>query len=258
MNCGSSSLKCAVLEDKAQKAVLSGLAECLGTAEARLKIAVKKGSAPEETSMLSLPDAGHDGALMALLDVLKTHNLFERIEAVGHRIVHGGEKFRTSALITPGVLSEIEACTPLAPLHNPANLSGIRAAMKFFPGIPHVAVFDTAFHQTMSDTAFLYAVPQRFYQKYGVRRYGFHGTSHRFVAGRTVELLGLSPKDHGLIVAHLGNGASATAIRNGQSVDTTMGMTFLLKVWSWGHVPVTLTWGLFSIWPGPNLKPRWD
>ena len=154
MNCGSSSLKCAVLEDKAQKAVLSGLAECLGTAEARLKIA-EKGSAPEETSMLSLPDAGHDGALMALLDVLKTHNLFERIEAVGHRIVHGGEKFRTSALITPGVLSEIEACTPLAPLHNPANLSGIRAAMKFFPGIPHVAVFDTAFHQTMSDTAFI-------------------------------------------------------------------------------------------------------
>ena len=124
VNCGSSSLKCAVLAEKAQEAVLSGLAECLGTTEARLKIAVKKGSAPEETSTLSLSGAGHEGALMALLDILKEHHLFERIEAVGHRIVHGGEKFRASALITPDVLSEIEACTPLAPLHNPAISRG--------------------------------------------------------------------------------------------------------------------------------------
>ena len=225
VNCGSSSLKCAVLAGKTYDLVLSGLAECLGTAEARLKFTIKKGSESDKTSTLALSDTGHNGAVMALLDVLKEHDLFDQIEAVGHRVVHGGEKFRASALITPEVLREIEACTPLAPLHNPANLSGIHGAKKFFPDVPHVAVFDTAFHQTMPESAFLYAIPEQFYQKYGVRRYGFHGTSHRFVAERTVDLLGLNPKDHGLIVAHLGNGASATAIVNGRSVDTTMGMT---------------------------------
>jgi len=147
------------------------------------------------------------------------------VRAVGHRVVHGGERFKQSALITPSVLTDIEACSSLAPLHNPANLLGIRTALQKLPGVPQVAVFDTAFHQSMPPEAYLYGLPQAYYRDYGIRRYGFHGSSHRYVAEETVEALHLDPADHGIVIAHLGNGASATAVLNGRSVDTTMGMT---------------------------------
>jgi acetate kinase len=143
---------------------------------------------------------------------------------VGHRVVHGGERFSSSVVITPGVLAELEAISPLAPLHNPPAVLGMRVALARL-AVPHVAVLDTAFHQSMPPSAYLYATPMSLYRDYGVRRYGFHGTSHRFVAGEAVEMLELDRTDHGLVIAHLGNGASATAVLNGRSVDTTMGMT---------------------------------
>jgi acetate kinase len=147
------------------------------------------------------------------------------VAVVGHRVVHGGERFTASALVTSEVLADIEAVSALAPLHGPANLLGIRACMQSLPSVPQVVVFDTAFHQTMPPAAFTYAIPQRFYRDQGVRRYGFHGTSHRYVAREALSVLELDPRDHGLVIAHLGNGASATAVSNGLSVDTTMGMT---------------------------------
>lgn len=221
INCGSSSLKFAVFAGSSQDPELSGLAECLGSPEARLKYRIHDG----ESQTVALSGPGHDAALASILGILGEQELLGRVTAVGHRIVHGGERFCASAVITPEVLADIEACTPLAPLHNPANLLGVRTAMEALPDVAHVAVFDTSFHQTMPEAAFSYAVPERFYRQHGVRRYGFHGTSHRFVAAQTVEMLGLNPDDHGIVIAHLGNGASASAILNGRSVDTSMGMT---------------------------------
>ncbi|HCG14717.1 MAG TPA: acetate kinase [Micrococcus luteus] len=147
------------------------------------------------------------------------------IDAAGHRVVHGGERFTAAALVTNEVIRAIERLAPLAPLHNPAAAQGLRAMTERYPDMPQVVVFDTSFHQTMPRAAFMYALPLRFYAKFGVRRYGFHGTSHRFVAAQAVTLLGLDPEDHGLVIAHLGNGSSATAVLDGRSVDTTMGMT---------------------------------
>ncbi|HTH17790.1 MAG TPA: acetate kinase [Magnetospirillum sp.] len=220
INCGSSSLKFGVFESGARSPVLSGLAECLGNPDAR--ITYKNGGAPETRT---LGADGHGSALDALLTILDEHHKLDPIRAVGHRVVHGGERFKQSALITPDVVADIEACNALAPLHNPANVLGIRTALEKMPEVPQVAVFDTAFHQTMPPEAFLYGLPQAYYRDYGIRRYGFHGSSHRYVAEETVNLLRLDPQDHGIVIAHLGNGASATAVRDGHSVDTTMGMT---------------------------------
>ncbi|MBK1664441.1 acetate kinase [Rhodospirillum rubrum] len=220
LNSGSSSLKFALFAADAREPLCSGLAECLGRADARLT--VKRDGTKAVTPM---EGGGHDVALGAILDILASADLLAPIRAVGHRVTHGGERFRASALITDAALADIEACSALAPLHNPPNLLGIRMARARMPDVPHVAVFDTSFHQTMPRAAFMYALPLRFYSKFGVRRYGFHGTSHRFVAAQAVTLLGLDPEDHGLVIAHLGNGSSATAVLDGRSVDTTMGMT---------------------------------
>lgn len=220
VNCGSSSLKCAVFSANDPTPRLRGLAECIGTKDARLTI--KDG---QHSDTMSLTGGSHQDALQAFLRVLTDKGLLEWIGAVGHRVVHGGEAFKESTLITPDVLKKIEACTALAPLHNPANLNGIHSAMAVMPNLSQIAVFDTAFHQTMKPEAYLYAVPHELYETLGVRRYGFHGISHRYVSGEAVKLLCLSPENHALIIAHLGNGCSATAVLDGKVVDTTMGMT---------------------------------
>ena len=220
INCGSSSLKFAVIPASGGKPLVSGLAECLGLADARLVI-----KSAQINTANSLDGGAHQAALAALLNYLDAQDMLGNIAAVGHRVVHGGERFTDSVLLTPEVIADIEAVSALAPLHNPANLQGIRACMQGLPSVPQIAVFDTAFHQTMAPAAFTYAVPQQYYREQGVRRYGFHGTSHRYVARRAVRMLRLAPQDHGIVIAHLGNGASATAVRNSLSVDTTMGMT---------------------------------
>lgn len=178
-----------------------------------------------EKTTCSMPKGGHEQAIAMLMDHLGTLGWKDSVVAIGHRVVHGGERFDRPELVTPEVEAEIEALCSLAPLHNPSNLLGIRAAQHAFPGLPQVVVFDTAFHQTMVPAVYRYAIPPRFYTEYGVRRYGAHGTSHDYVAQQAVELLQLDPDDHHILIAHLGNGASATAVQNGRSVDTTMGMT---------------------------------
>ncbi len=220
INCGSSSLKFAVIPASGGAPVVSGLAECLGLPDSRLTVKID-GRKDEQ----SLDGGAHERALAAILKELDKAGLLKDIAAVGHRAVHGGERFSASTLATPEMLADLEKLSDLAPLHNPVNLLGIRACIALLPNVPQVAVFDTAFHQTMPPAAYAYAIPQAYYRDYGVRRYGFHGTSHRYVAGETVRILKLDPNDHGLVIAHLGNGCSATAVLNGKSVDTTMGMT---------------------------------
>ena len=220
VNSGSSSLKFTVLPAGGGDALVSGLAECLGLAEARLIV-----KANGAKSVVDLEHGDHAGALAAIFAHLDGEGLLERVAVVGHRVVHGGERFTESVVVTPQVIADIEAVSTLAPLHNPAALIGLRACLDAMPGVPQVAVFDTAFHQTMPKAAWTYAVPQALYREHGVRRYGFHGTSHRHVAGAAVRFLNLDPLDHGIVIAHLGNGASATAVLNGRSVDTTMGLT---------------------------------
>ncbi len=220
INCGSSSLKFAVINPKTEEEFINGLAERLGSPEAglRWKINGEKGKQP-------IADADHDSAIGALLALLRDVNLVETIAAVGHRVVHGGESFKESCLVTEEVLTAIEECTHLAPLHNPANLTGIRVAQKYFPELPQTVVFDTSFHQSMPKQAYMYAVPYSLYREHGVRRYGFHGTSYRYVSQQASEMLGLDVNKSALLIAHLGNGASAAAVLNGESVDTTMGLT---------------------------------
>ena len=220
LNCGSSSLKFALLSPEGTHTWLSGLAECLGMNNASVTFK----QAGEKTTC-SLPNGGHEQAIALLIEHLETLGWKDSVVAIGHRVVHGGERFDRPELVTPDVEAEIEALCSLAPLHNPSNLLGIQAAKRAFPGLPQVVVFDTAFHQTMAPAVYRYAIPPRFYTEYGVRRYGAHGTSHDYVAQQAVELLGLDPHDHNILIAHLGNGASATAVQNGRSVDTTMGMT---------------------------------
>jgi acetate kinase len=220
LNSGSSSLKFAVHDTGSRTPKLSGLAERLGADNP--SITFKDGNGKR---VLALTDAGHAAALDAVLSELADRGWSGALAGVGHRVVHGGERFTASTLVTPEVISDIEACSALAPLHNPAALLGIRVALERLAAIPHVVVFDTAFHQTLKPEAYLYALPMALYRERGVRRYGFHGTSHRFVARESVGLLGLDPNDHGLVIAHLGNGASATAVQDGLSVDTSMGMT---------------------------------
>jgi acetate kinase len=220
INCGSSSLKFALFSADNRSALISGLAERLGTSEAAFRFDVDG-----NRTKGALPGGTHADAMQAVLVQLKAHGWFEHVVAIGHRVVNGGERFTTSEIISGSdMIEEIGEC-PFAPLHNPAHATGMRAAFAAFPGLKQVAVFDTAFHQTMKLEAYLYALPRKYYRDLGVRRYGAHGTSHRYVSGEAVRLLGLDPNNHGLIVAHLGNGASATAVVNGHCVDTSMGLT---------------------------------
>lgn len=221
INCGSSSLKFSVVDSSTGQQPISGLAERLGDSEAVVTI---KSSENGKLS-IEIPQGEHDQALATILDHLKQKGILDSIQAVGHRVVHGGEQFTDSTVIDDQVLAAIEACNHLAPLHNPANLIGIRACQKQLGHVPHVAVFDTAFHQTMPEQAYLYPIPYELYQQQGIRRYGFHGTSHRYVSMALAETLKKPLESLNLISAHLGNGCSATSIKGGQSVDTTMGLT---------------------------------
>ena len=214
INCGSSSIKYALVSERREDRIF-GLAENLGSAEARIK-GVTVGGAPLE---LSIPHADHEKALETILERLSHYNP----QAIGHRVVHGGTLTKAE-LLTPEIIERIREATPLAPLHNPAHLVGIDATMRLFPELPQVAVFDTAFHQTMPAHAYRYAVPKFLYTEHNVRRYGFHGTSHAYVSERGSELAG-SLKQGGWLTAHLGNGSSTCAIWNGQSIDTSMGLT---------------------------------
>lgn len=216
LNNGSSSLKCAVWNEESEL-LFSAHAECLGSPEASVRIG--------EERFQTIAGGGHDEALKPILDRLGAEALLDSIAAVGHRVVHGGEQFSEAILINDDVLKDLKKVSHLAPLHNPANISGIESARRALPKIPHVAVFDTAFHQSMPEKAYRYALPEAMYREHGFRRYGFHGSSHRWIAQQACDRLQLDPNHHGIISAHLGNGCSACAIENGLSVDTTMGMT---------------------------------
>ena len=221
LNCGSSSLKGAVLNSENGDVLLSCLGEKLNLADAY--ITFKVNGQKERVDLSATPN--HTGAVGAMLEKLKAMGLDSQIGAIGHRVVSGGEEYSESVLIDDSVMAAIKKCIPLAPLHNPANLLGIRAAQDIFKGLPNVAVFDTAFHQTMPEHAYMYAIPRKFYRDLGVRRYGFHGTSYRFVAEEAANVLGADKNNLKLVIAHLGNGASITAVRNGKSMDTSMGLT---------------------------------
>ena len=225
INCGSSSLKYQLIDSETENVLAKGLCERIGI-DGRLTY--QKAGLDKEITEAPMPT--HKEAIKMVLDALvndKTGAIksLDEVEAVGHRIVHGGEKFASSAIITDEMLKAVEECNDLAPLHNPANLIGINACKELMPGVPMVGVFDTAFHQTMPKKAYLYGLPHEYYEKYKVRRYGFHGTSHSFVSKHTAEFLGLDINNSKIIVAHLGNGASISAVKDGKCVDTSMGLT---------------------------------
>ena len=226
INCGSSSLKFQLIDANTEEMIAKGLCERIGISGSRLVYSPKNGE--KITTETAMND--HTDAIRLVLAALTDGETgvvgsLSEISAVGHRIVHGGEKFASSTVITEEVMEAIEECNTLAPLHNPANLIGIRACMELMPGVPMVAVFDTAFHQTMPEEAFLYGIPYEYYENYRVRKYGFHGTSHAFVSGQAAKLLNKPYDSVKLIVCHLGNGASVSAVKNGKCVDTSMGMT---------------------------------
>jgi acetate kinase len=226
LNCGSSSVKYKLLDMTTHEELGSGGVEKLGMKGSFLKHTRKDG----QKVMLEGEILEHQVAVEYILGVLtsKKHGAIKTIDeinAVGHRVVHGGEKFNSSVLINEEVIKKIEECIDIAPLHNPPNLAGIRAISELLPDVPQVAVFDTAFHQTMPDYAYMYGIPYALYQKYGIRRYGFHGTSHRYVSRRACEFLGLDYEKTRVITAHIGNGASITAVKDGKSIDTSMGFT---------------------------------
>ena len=225
INCGSSSLKYQLIDSETEAVLAKGLCERIGI-DGRL--VYQKAGNDKEITEASMPT--HKEAIQMVLDALtndKTGAIssLKEVGAIGHRIVHGGEKFASSAIITDEMIAAVEECNDLAPLHNPANLIGIRVCAELMPGVPQVGVFDTAFHQTMPAKAYLYGLPIEYYKKYKVRRYGFHGTSHSFVSKRAVEFLGLDKDNSKVIVCHLGNGSSISAVQNGKCVDTTMGLT---------------------------------
>lgn len=226
INCGSSSLKYQLINADSEKVLASGICERIGIEGGKL---VHKLPSGEKISIEEHME-DHMTAVKLVLNALtdKSHGVIQSLSdigAVGHRIVHGGENFKESTLITDEVIKGVEECNDLAPLHNPANLIGIKACQKLMPGVPMVGVFDTAFHQTMPQKAFLYGIPYEYYEKYKVRRYGFHGTSHSYVSKRTAHLCGLDLNNSKIIVCHLGNGASISAVKNGESIDTSMGLT---------------------------------
>ena len=226
LNCGSSSIKYKLYDMNGQKELASGGIEKIGLPDSFLKFTLSDGSKQVITQEIKEHTAGIELILKTLTDAkYGAIKSLDQIDAVGHRVVHGGDKFCSSVVINQEVIDKIEECVDLAPLHNPANLKGIYAIQKILPKVPQVAVFDTSFHQTMPSYAYIYALPHDYYEKYGVRRYGFHGTSHRYVAKRGCEFLGLDLENSRIITAHIGNGGSITAIKNGKSIDTSMGMT---------------------------------
>ncbi len=226
LNCGSSSVKYKLIDSADGKVLAEGGVEKIGLPDSFLKFKRPDGS--KETITVSMPT--HKEAVKNVLDILTDPKegvikSYDEIQAVGHRVVHGMEKFNKSVLITPEVIEKVKECYPVAPLHNPANITGIEAITELMPGVPQVAVFDTAFHQTMPAKAYMYALPYEDYTRYGIRRYGFHGTSHRYVSRRVCEFLGVPYDKQRIITCHIGNGASIAAIRDGISVDTSMGLT---------------------------------
>ena len=226
INCGSSSLKFQLIDSETEKCIAKGLCERIGIEGSRITYTPDGGE--KEQTVTPMPD--HTEAIRLVLEALTNEKTgvvksLDEIGAVGHRIVHGGEKFAASTIITDDVMKAIEECNDLAPLHNPANLIGINACKKLMPATPMVAVFDTAFHQTMPEEAYMYGLPYEYYEKYKIRRYGFHGTSHSYVSRKAAEVLGTKYEDLKIIVCHLGNGASVSAVKNGKCVDTSMGLT---------------------------------
>lgn len=226
INCGSSSLKYQLINSETEAVLAKGLCERIGIEGSRLVYQPAGG----EKEITESPMPTHKEAIQMVLDALVNEKSgviasLSEVGAVGHRVVHGGEKFASSAVITEEMLAAVEECNDLAPLHNPANLIGIRACQELMPNVPMVGVFDTAFHQTMPEKAYMYGLPYEYYKKYKIRRYGFHGTSHSFVSKELASFLGLDINNSKIIVCHLGNGASVSAVVNGKSVDTSMGLT---------------------------------
>lgn len=226
LNCGSSSIKYALYNMDDKSVMTSGGAERVGLDNAFVKVKLANGE--KKQIMHDIPE--HTEGVKFIFSLLTDPEIgvikdLSEIDAVGHRMVHGGEKFNQSVVLTDEVLKAFEECNDLAPLHNPANLKGVNAVKELMPGLPQVGVFDTAFHQTMPAKAYLYAVPYELYEKYGVRRYGFHGTSHRYVSARALEFLGMQAEGTKVITAHIGNGGSLAAVVDGKCVDTTMGLT---------------------------------
>ncbi|MBQ9664965.1 MAG: acetate kinase [Bacteroidaceae bacterium] len=225
LNCGSSSIKYALYDMTDQSVITSGGIEKIGLPDSFITVKLNG-----EKHKMEKPIKEHTAGVQWIFDVLTTGDYavlksLDELDAVGHRMVHGGEKFNKSVLLTPEVMEAFAACNDLAPLHNPANIKGVNAVSAILPNIPQVGVFDTAFHQTMPDYAFMYALPYELYSKYGVRRYGFHGTSHRYVSQRVCEFLGVKPEGKRIITCHIGNGASIAAVKDGKCVDTSMGLT---------------------------------
>ena len=225
LNCGSSSIKYALYDMEDQSVIASGGIEKIGLPDSFIKV-----KANGQKVQIDRKIAEHTAGVQLIFEVLTTGEYavlkhLDELDAVGHRMVHGGEKFNKSVLLTPEVMEAFAACNDLAPLHNPANIKGVNAVTALLPNIPQVGVFDTAFHQTMPDYAYMYALPYEQYEKYGVRRYGFHGTSHRYVSQRVCEFLGVKPEGKKIITCHIGNGASIAAVKDGKCVDTSMGLT---------------------------------
>ncbi|MBB2480277.1 acetate kinase [Bacillus sp. APMAM] len=228
INAGSSSLKFQLFEMPEEKVITKGLIERIGLNDSIFNITVND---EKQTEILDIPN--HEVAVKLLLEKLTSLGIIKslsEIDGVGHRVVHGGEVFHDSVLINDEVVQQLEDLSELAPLHNPANITGIKAFKNALPNVPAVAVFDTAFHQTMPESSFLYSLPYEYYKKYGIRKYGFHGTSHKYVSERAAELLGRPTEQLRLISCHLGNGASIAAIESGKSIDTSMGFTPLAGV----------------------------
>lgn len=226
LNCGSSSVKYKLIDTTNEQTLAEGGVEKIGLPDGFLKYKRKDG----EKAIIDLGLTDHKGSVKAILDLLTSEadgciKSYDEIDAVGHRVVHGAEKFNKSVLITPEVIEQVKACYDLAPLHNPANITGIEAIEAIMPEVPQVAVFDTAFHQTMEPKAFMYPLPYKYYTEDGVRRYGFHGTSHRYVSQRACEILGVNIAEKRIITCHIGNGGSITAVCHGKSIDTSMGLT---------------------------------
>ena len=226
LNCGSSSIKYKLFDMDTRAVLAQGGVEKIGLPDSFLQVKLPNGEKVKIEQAMPEHTVGIQLILNSLIDEkIGCLQSLDEINAVGHRVVHGGEKFNQSVLITPEVKEMIVKCIELAPLHNPANLKGIEAIEQTLPAVPQVAVFDTAFHQTMPDEAYMYALPYELYEKYAIRRYGFHGTSHRYVSARVCEYLGVDPAQTKIITAHIGNGGSCTAVLNGKSVDTSMGLT---------------------------------
>ncbi len=225
LNCGSSSIKYALYNMDDKSVITSGGIEKIGLPDSFITVKLNG-----EKHKMERPIAEHTAGVQWIFEVLTTGEYavlksLEELDAVGHRMVHGGEKFNQSVRLTPEVMEAFAACNDLAPLHNPANIKGVNAVTALLPNIPQVGVFDTAFHQSMPDYAYMYALPYNLYKQYGVRRYGFHGTSHRYVSQRVCEFLGVKPEGKKIITCHIGNGASIAAVKDGKCVDTSMGLT---------------------------------